>query len=87
MTKVGVGSLLLFCKCLNVCACVLRHFSPTLCDPTDCSLLGSPVHWIFWRGLLCPPTGDLSDPGIKPACPASPALQADSLPTETPGSP
>ena len=58
------------------------HVSPVasvqLCDPMDCSLLGSPVHWVFWRGLLCPLPGDLPDPGIKPAYPASPALQADS---------
>ena len=26
-----------------------------------------------------PPPGDLSDPGIEPASPVSPALQADSL--------
>ena len=34
-----------------------------------------------------PPPGDLPDPGIKPTSPVSPALQADSLPTETPGQP
>ena len=32
----------------------------------------------YWSGLPCPPPGDLPHPGIKPA---SPALQADSLPT------
>ena len=31
----------------------------------------------YWRGLPCPPPGDLPDPGIEPA---SPAHQADSLP-------
>ena len=31
----------------------------------------------YWSGLPCPPPGDLSDPGIKPA---SPTLQVDSLP-------
>ena len=30
----------------------------------------------YWNGLLCPPPGDLPNPGIKPG---SPALQADSL--------
>ena len=35
-----------------------------------------------WRGLPCPPPGDLPDPGTEPE---SPALQADSLPTEPPG--
>ena len=33
----------------------------------------------FWSGLPCLPPGDLPDPGIEPR---SPALQADSLPTE-----
>ena len=32
-----------------------------------------------WSGLPFPSPGDLPDPGIKPG---SPALQADSLPTE-----
>jgi len=33
----------------------------------------------YWSGLPCPPPGDLPNPGIKPR---SPALQADSLPSE-----
>ena len=32
-----------------------------------------------WSGLPCPPPGDLPSPGIKPASPASPAMQADSI--------
>ena len=39
------------------------------------------------NGLLCPPPGDLPDPGIRPISPVSPALQAHSLPTEPPGKP
>ena len=35
-----------------------------------------------WDGLPFPPPGDLPDPGIKSMCPASPVLQADSLPGE-----
>ena len=38
----------------------------------------------YWSGLLFPSPGDLPNPGIKPG---SPALQADSLPTEPPGKP
>ena len=38
----------------------------------------------YWSGLPCSPPGDLPDPGIEPA---SPALQADSLPSEPPGKP
>ena len=38
----------------------------------------------YWSGLPCPPPGDLPDPGIEPR---SPALQADSLSSESPGKP
>ena len=67
------------------CVCVSQS-SPTLCDPMDCSPPGSSVHGslqarILGRLSFLPPR-DLSDPGIKPG---SPALQADSLPSEPPG--
>ena len=39
----------------------------------------------YWSGLPCPPPGDLPNPGIEPTLPASPVLQEDSLPTESPG--
>ena len=53
------------------------------CSPMDCSLLGSAVHGISqarileWLAISSP--GDLPDSGIEPR---SPALQADSLPSE-----
>ena len=34
----------------------------------------------YWSGLPFPPPGDLPDPGIEPASPTLPALQADILP-------
>ena len=53
----------------------------------DSSPPGSSVHVILqatvgWSGLPFPSTGDLPDPGIEPE---SPALQADSLPSESLG--
>ena len=66
------------------------------CDPVNCSLpgfMGFSVHGIlfmgfsrqeYWSGLPFPSPGDLPDPGIKLG---SPALQADSLPTELRESP
>ena len=36
----------------------------------------------YWSGLPCPPPGNLLDPGIEPR---ASALQADSLPSESPG--
>ena len=38
----------------------------------------------YWSGLPCPPPVDLPDKGTEPG---SPALQADSLPTEPLGKP
>ena len=60
---------------------------PTLCEPIDCSPLGSSVHgilqarmdWQPWSGLPCLPPGDLLDPGIEPVSFAASAFQADSL--------
>ena len=59
----------------------------TLCAPMEGSLPDSSVHGISqariveWVAISSP--GDLPDPGIKSG---SPALQADSLPSEPPGS-
>ena len=57
-------------------------------SPVDCSQPGSSVHGIlqaeYWSGLPSPPPGGLPDPGIEPK---SPALQADSLPSEPAGKP
>ena len=38
----------------------------------------------YWNGLPFPSPGDLPNPGMEPA---SPALQADALPSEPPGDP
>ena len=60
----------------------------TLCDPTDYSLPGSSVRGILqarileWLPFSSPEV--LPYPGIEPR---SPALQADSLPSEAPGKP
>ena len=54
----------------------------TLCNLMDCSPPGSSVHGILQAKLLAWPfssPGDFSNPGIEPT---SPALQADSSPTE-----
>ena len=64
----------------NYCCCSLVTKScPTLCNPMDCSPLGSSVHGILrqehWRGLPFPSPGDRPNPGMEPR---SPALQTDS---------
>ena len=54
----------------------------------DYSLPSSSVHGIlqaeYWNGQPFPSPGDLPDPEIESG---SPALQADSLPSELPGKP
>ena len=58
------------------------------CDPMDCSPPDSSVPGIVqeehWSGLPFRSPGDLPDAVIKPR---SPALQADSLPSEPPKKP
>ena len=64
----------------------IAYSCPTLCDPMDCSPPGSSVHEIsqtrILGGLPFPSPGDLPDPGIEPG---SPALQADTSPSEPRG--
>ena len=59
---------------------------PSLCDPMVCTCQAPPSMGFsrqdYWHGLLFPYPGDLSNSGIKPR---SPALQADSLPSEPQG--
>ena len=71
---------LLHAKSLKLC--------PTLCDPRDCSLLGSSVHGILQARILewvaISFSRGFPDTGIEPG---SPTLQADSLLSEPPGAP
>ena len=72
---------------VSVCVLVVQP-CPALSNPMDCSLPGSSVHGILQARILdwlaIPFSRDLPDPGIKPR---SPALQADSLPSELLGKP
>ena len=70
---------------LRVHACVLSHFS---CDwlfvtpwtgAHQAPLFMGFSRQEYWSGLLCPPPGDLPNPGIEPMSPAALALHADSL--------
>ena len=58
---------------------------PTVCNPVDCSPLGSPVYGILWARILewvaVSFSRDLPGPGIEPR---SPALHADALTSEPP---
>ena len=58
----------------------------TLCDPWTVAYQASPsmefYRQEYWSGVPFPSPGHLPDPGMEPR---SPALQADALPSETPG--
>ena len=63
--------------------CLVAQSCLTPCNPMDCSPPGSSVHGILQARILewiaIPFPRGSSNPGIEPA---SPALQADSLPSE-----
>ena len=87
------------CVCARVCVCVCVCVScaPSLSHVLLFAILQTIVflrplsvtffRQEYWSGLLFPPSGDLPNPGIHPTSPASPALQADSLPPSHLGSP
>ena len=54
----------------------------TLCGPMDCSPSMAFSRQEYWSGLSFAPSGDVPDPGIETWFSA---LQADSLPSESPG--
>ena len=59
---------------------VQSHFSYVrVCETSWTVALQAPLSMGFfrqeeWSGLLCPPPGDLPDPGIKPTSLTAPAL-------------
>ena len=65
--------------CVLVCS-IMSHSLWTIAYPAPLYMGFSQQE--YWSGLPFPPPGDLPDPGIEPM---SPALQADSLPSEPSG--
>ena len=63
---------------LFMCVCTkLLQLCPNLCNPMDCSLPGSSMglsEQEYLSGLLCPPPGDLPEPGTETLSLTSPAL-------------
>ena len=68
--------------------CLVTQLCLTLCDPWtvdhQAPLSMGFSRQEYWSGLPFPSPGDLPNPGIEPR---SPAMQADSLPSEPPGKP
>ena len=71
------------CVCVCVCVCVTLFATPwTVTCQAPLSMGFSRQE--YWSGLPFPSPGDLPKTGIEPR---SPALRADSLPSEPPGKP
>ena len=82
----GVGYIVCVCVCVVcVCACVHTQSCLTLCNPMDCSPPGFSVPGISQTRILeqlpFPTTGDLPNPGVETASPASPELAGGVLST------
>ena len=84
---------ILFFLIACVHACLLSCFSrvwpwdPMDCGPPDSSVLGVLQARGLQRVAMPPPPGGLPDPEIKPASPAAPTDQVDSLLLSPQGSP
>ena len=77
------------CVCVCVCVCTLSHsvMSDSATPWTvahQAPLFMGFSRWEHWSGLPFPSSEDLPNKRIEPR---SPALQADSLPSEPPGKP
>ena len=80
------------CVCVCVCVCARAHVCVcTLCNLMGCNLPGSPVHGILQARILewvaISSSRGLSDPGVEPVSPASPALAGGFFTTVPPGKP
>ena len=72
-----------------MCAKLLQS-CPTLCNSMDCSPAPLSMGFsrqVYWSCLPFSSPGDLSDPRIELASPATPALQVDPLPLGHQGNP
>ena len=71
-----------------LCCAIVAQSCPTHCDPMDCSPPGPLPRGFsrqeYWCVLPQPPPRNLPNPGVKPR---SPAMQEDSLLSESPGKP
>ena len=70
------------CVCVCVCVCISHLVMSNSLQPYGLSVEFSRQE--YWSGLPFPSPGDLPDAGTELK---SPALQADTLPTEPPGKP
>ena len=74
------------CNCFSLCVLVVSDsLRPQGLQPTRLHGISSSMAFSrqeYWSGQPFPSPGDLPDPGTEPR---SPALQADSLPSEPPG--
>ena len=78
--RLSMSSMVKGCVC--VCVCCVQLFATPWTVPSQVLLSIKFSRQNYWSGLPFPSPQDLPYPGIKPW---SPALQADSSPSEPPG--
>ena len=81
-TFIDIKQLICIINCILL-LCAVARSCLTTCNPMGCSLPRSSLHGVLQARILewlpFPSPGDLLDTGTEPG---SPALQADSLPSE-----
>ena len=60
--------------CVLSCSVLSNSAIPVDCSPPDALCPWGFSRQEYWSGLLCPPAGDLPDPGIEPVSLTFPAL-------------
>ena len=73
--------------CAVLCHSVMSDFMTLWTVSLQASLSVGFCRQESWRELLCPPPGDLPNPGIKPSSLALQEIKRDSLQSEPPGKP
>ena len=74
------------CVCGGVLSCIRLFVTPWTVARRAPLFMGF-SRQEYWSGLLCPPPGDLPDPGMELVSPVSPALAGGAFTTMPPGKP
>ena len=75
------------CACMLSCSRPVQLFAILWTVTHQASLTMGFSRREYWSGLLCPPPGDLPDPGIRSTSLVSPAMVGGSLPLVPPEKP
>ena len=92
LKRLSSSTLRVLCE-YRLCECLLSRFSHVQLFVTPWTVAHQAPLSVgfarqeYWSGLLCPPPGDLPDPGTEPTSFMSPALAGRFFPLVLPGNP